>query len=80
MAYHAKRSPSGAKRWSTCTASIAEEAGRQDTAGSAAEWGTAAHLLGETALRDEFGLSDPANYLGQVVVDGNRIEPEGAPT
>ena len=71
---HAKRSPSSAHRWSTCTQSPFEEAGLPDSSSAAAEWGTAAHLVSSTCL-ESFGLQVPADFLGQFVVNGDTIGP-----
>lgn len=62
--YHAKLSPSGAKRWAICTAAPREEAGLPNTGNDASRWGTACHLLSSTCLEQG---REPASYLGQVV-------------
>lgn len=63
---HAKRSPSSAFRWSQCTMSPFEEAGKPDNGSDAAQWGTAAHLVSSTCL-ESFGLQSPADFLGATV-------------
>jgi len=57
MSAHAKLSPSSAKRWITCTPSVALEATLpEDTAPKTyAEEGTAAHTLAEIKLKGVFG-------------------------
>lgn len=74
---HAKRSPSSAFRWSVCTASPAEEAGKPDNSGEAADWGTGNHLLSSTCL--SWG-KNPVDFLGQFVVfiDGEEIISEAS--
>lgn len=65
MSGHAKRSPSGAHRWSICTASVTEEQDKADSSGDAADWGTAAHLVAATVLSDK---TEAADYLGYSVL------------
>jgi len=62
MAYHAKRSPSSAKVWTDCTASIDAQAGLPDGGSEAARLGTCQHQLSAECL--EHGL-DPQSYLGR---------------
>lgn len=75
MTVHARCSPSGADRWSTCTASVAlidklrgeGVIPQEDTSEYAAE-GTVAHAVREMCL--EFGL-EPCHFVGMVMsVDG----------
>jgi hypothetical protein len=65
MAGHATRSPSGATRWSICTASVAEEQGKPDSSSDAADWGTAVHLVSATVLTAK---KEALDYLGWQVV------------
>ena len=65
MAYHAKLSPSSAKRWTECTASIAAQEGLSDDGSEAARLGTCAHQLSAECLEDG---RDPQRYLGRKIV------------
>lgn len=62
---HALLSPSGAKRWTSCTASPSQEVGKRDSSNEASRQGTAEHLVSSECL--DHGL-DPAVYLGKTVV------------
>lgn len=62
MSYHAKLSPSSAKRWTDCTASIGAQAGLSDDSSEAARLGTTCHQLSAECL--EYNL-DPQSYLGR---------------
>lgn len=64
MSDHAKLSPSSAYRWFVCPGSVAATAGMPDDSNEYAREGTAAHSLGEQALRD--GLA-AEKYLGWVI-------------
>ena len=59
---HYGLSPSGAKRWMSCPASIALSKGIKDESSKYADEGTAAHHMAQCAL--EYGLDpgDPGNY------------------
>lgn len=65
MGYHARLGPSGAFRWSTCTASPGAEDGLPDNGNDSARAGTAEHEAAAECL--EHGL-DPWDYLGRVFV------------
>ena len=65
MSYHAKLSPSSAKRWTDCTASIAAQEGLSDNGSEAARLGTCAHQLSAECLAEN---SDPQDYLGDKMV------------
>ena len=65
MAYHAKLSPSSAKRWVECSASIAAQQGLSDDGSEAARLGTCAHQLSAECLEDG---RDPQRYLGRKMV------------
>jgi len=62
MGYHAKRSPSSAKVWTDCTASIDAQMGLSDAGSEAARLGTCQHQLSAECL--EHGI-DPQDYLGR---------------
>lgn len=63
-ATHAMLGPSGAYRWSSCTAAPGKQQGYPNTTNKASRWGTACHLLSETCLKDG---SEPADHFGRVV-------------
>ena len=65
MSYHAKLSPSSAKRWTECTASIAAQEGLSDDGSEAARLGTCAHQLSAECLEQG---ADPQSYLGRIMV------------
>lgn len=65
MSYHAKLSPSSAKRWTECTASIAAQEGLSDDGSEAARLGTCAHQLSAECLEHN---RDPQTYLGRTLV------------
>lgn len=65
MSYHAKLSPSSAKRWTECTASIAAQEGLSDDGSEAARLGTTAHQLSAECLSDG---TNPQYYLGRTMV------------
>lgn len=82
---HARRAPSSAFRWKSCTASVGEEAGKPDGSNEASRNGTAVHAIAEIAL---INGSDTIENLGNVVgfppnrgdeVVFNPLD-EGAPT
>lgn len=62
MSYHAKLSPSSAKRWTSCSASIDAQAGLTDNGSDAARLGTCAHQLSAECLQGDL---DPQRYLGR---------------
>ena len=62
--YHAKLSPSSAKRWSSCTASIDAQEGLTDSGSEASRLGTTGHQLSAECLEHGF---DPQDYLGRVM-------------
>lgn len=64
MSTHAVFSPSGAKKWMTCTGSVAMEANEPDDTSEYADEGTAAHWLGSTCLTE--GKRAEA-YLGRII-------------
>lgn len=64
MGYHAKRSPSSAKVWTDCTASIDAQEGLSDTGSEAARLGTCQHQLSAECL--EHG-NEPQDYLGRAM-------------
>lgn len=64
MGSHAIKSPSGADRWMLCPGSIQMESGVEDTPSEAKDEGTAAHLLGSTALDENKAA---AQYIGQTI-------------
>ncbi len=61
---HAKLSPSGSKRWMTCLGSPRMEAGMPDQTSEYAKEGTAAHSLGEMALKTS---KPPEAFLDRVI-------------
>lgn len=62
--YHAMRSPSGAKRWTDCTASPEAQRGRTSPNSEASRQGTTGHQIGEECL---ISGADPMSYLGKVL-------------
>lgn len=68
---HAKLSPSGASRWTSCTASPGEELGKPDSSSTAARAGSAKHLVSAECLEHK---RDPDAYLGLSVVFGTDME------
>lgn len=77
MSYHAKLSPSGASRWSVCTASPGEEAGKPNEGNDASRWGTANHLVSSTCLTE--GMT-PDQFAGWTVSfiegEGETLDPD----
>ncbi len=73
MSYHAKLSPSSAKRWTDCTASIGAQAGLSDDGSEAARLGTTCHQLSAECLAEHL---DPQTYLGRVLHFWVRAEDE----
>lgn len=73
MSYHAKLSPSSAKRWSDCTASIDAQEGLSDDGSEAARLGTCGHQLSAECL--EHG-HDAQTYLGRKMLFWTRVEDE----
>lgn len=75
MTYHAKLSPSGAERWTTCLGSVALADGVADPGSDYAAWGTSAHALAAHCLEREI---EPELMRGAVfegfVVDSEMIE------
>lgn len=72
MSYHAQRSPSGAFRWTDCTAAINAEYGLPSVTSEASRPGTCAHQLSAELLLHN---TDPKSYLGRVMAwptDGSR--------
>jgi hypothetical protein len=65
MGYHAKLSPSSASRWSTCTASQAQSAGKPNKSSEASRSGTADHLVSSECLEKNL---DPSIYLGRTLL------------
>jgi hypothetical protein len=61
MSYHAKLSPSSAKRWVDCTASVDAQEGLRDDGSDAARLGTTGHQLSAECL--EYNR-EPQSYLG----------------
>jgi hypothetical protein len=72
MSAHAIASPSGADKWLNCANSLAAELGQPDTAGEAAELGTAKHELLCTCLKK---YRDPSLFIGtyanEILIDSN---------
>lgn len=66
MGYHAKRSPSSAHRWTSCTASIAAQEGKTDNGNDDARNGTCCHQMSAECL--EHGTPDASGYLDRVLV------------
>ncbi|MDP2263258.1 MAG: DUF2800 domain-containing protein [Hydrogenophaga sp.] len=72
MAAHAKLSPSSAFRWTTCTASPSQEAGKDSPNSLASMQGTAEHQVSAECL--ESG-AQPETYVGRTLLfwrDGDR--------
>ncbi|UZZ64540.1 exonuclease [Curvibacter phage PCA1] len=65
MAYHAKLSPSSASRWSSCTASPGQEAGKPNEGNPASRSGTADHLVSSECLERNV---EPSTYLGRTLL------------
>lgn len=69
---HAILGASGSKRWMTCPGSVALSEGLPDRTTFAATEGTAAHELGELALRAN---EDAASFIGsRIDVEGTEVE------
>ncbi len=64
MGYHAVLGPSGASRWTDCTASPGQCAGKPNESSAASRPGTALHQAGAECLEDGH---DPGAYLGRVM-------------
>lgn len=62
--YHAQKSPSGAFRWTVCTASIKAAHGFANTSNEHSRMGTCGHQLSAECLLDNL---DPQTYLGRVM-------------
>ncbi len=71
MSYHAKLSPSSAKRWVDCTASIDAQAGLTDDGSEAARLGTTGHQLSAECLEQNI---EPQTYLGRKMVFWSHAE------
>ena len=75
---HSTLGASAAHRWLECPASVRMQEGEKDTAGFAAQEGTAAHALGEEALRAQL---HPDTFIGDTfegfVVDAEMAEQVG---
>lgn len=65
MAAHAKLSPSSAHRWTTCTASPGQEAGKPNTSSPASRSGTADHLVSSECLERNV---EPSTYMGRTLL------------
>lgn len=77
MTTHAKLSPSSAKRWRSCTASVKASAGITDNGSAAARLGTAKHLVAGDALEANVNAIE---FLGRTVlfcVDAENKRVEG---
>lgn len=64
-AYHALLSPSGAFRWTSCTASPAAQVGKPNESREASRMGTCGHQIGEELLLN--AERDPQTYLGRTM-------------
>jgi hypothetical protein len=64
VGYHALLGPSGASRWSSCTASPSQCEGKPSKSSEASRPGTALHQAGGECLEDEI---DPSAFLGRVM-------------
>lgn len=76
MAAHALLSPSGAHRWTSCTASPSQSAGKRSESSEAAMQGTAEHQVSGECL--ESGAS-PDSYIGRTLLfyrDANGVQQE----
>lgn len=76
MAAHAKLSPSGAHRWTSCTASPMQSAGKHSESSAAAMQGTAEHQVSGECL--ESG-TNPDTYIGRTLLfyrDANGVQQE----
>lgn len=71
MGYHARRSPSGAYWWSECTAGPGKTRGMVDKGGDDARWGTAAHLVSETALHKNTEVIEYLSWSVLFLKDGS---------
>lgn len=68
MVAHAKLSASGSHRWINCPGSVFAESGNSDSSSVHAQWGTAAHELGEILLTQGGNASD---WIGKQLVESN---------
>lgn len=64
MGQHAELSPSSAKRWTTCPASVQRSRGMPNRSNDYADQGTAAHFLAARCLQDR---TSPSDYLGLTI-------------
>lgn len=80
MTFHAKRSPSGAKKFLTCAGSLAFAAAipeelRRPGGGSAANLGTATHSIVEHSLKH---AKQPADFVDRIIVVFERKDGESS--
>lgn len=71
MSGHAKLSPSSAHRWTSCTASIKQSAGKPNNGSAASRQGSAEHLVSSECLTA--GVM-PAHYIGATVYFGCALD------
>lgn len=67
MSVHSILSPSSAHRWTACPGSIEAQRNKKDTAGAAAQEGTAAHELLEMCIISD---TKPESYMGHQFMPG----------
>jgi len=70
---HALLSPSGASRWARCPGSVEMEKDIPNTTSSHAEYGTAAHEVGEMSLKSK---SPAENFLWKKTTNGIEVDEE----
>lgn len=75
MGYHAKLSPSSSSRWRTCTASIAQSAGKPNKGSEASRSGTADHLVSSECLEKNL---DPSVYIGRTLLFWEHLESDSS--
>ena len=76
MATHALLSPSGAHRWTSCTASPSQSAGKRSESSPAAMQGTAEHQVSGECLESDV---NPDTYIGRTLLfyrDANGVQQE----
>lgn len=71
MSYHAKLSPSSAKRWTECSASIDAQEGLPDEGSEAARLGTCGHQLSAECLEHGY---EAQSYLGRKMLFWSHTE------